>query len=286
MKEDLGYGGRWRGKVFVALCIAASFVGIVALSGLLVYVFWDAVGWVDWQFLTSPPSRFAKEAGIYPALVGSVFVISLVAFLSLPLGVGAAIFLEEYSSESPLLSLLETNISNLAGVPSIVFGLLGLGVFVNLVGLRYGTIVVGALTLTLLILPIVIVSAQEAIRSVPDSHRRASFGIGATRWQTIKNVVLPQAVPGIMTGTILALARAMGETAPLIMIGFATAIFRPPSGLFSATSAMPLQIFAWSDLPGESFQHGVTPAGIVVLLLILLAMNGTAVLVRKRYERS
>jgi len=274
-----------KGRAFLILCLAATLFGILALSALLIYVFWDAAGWVDWQFLTDPPSRFPEKAGIYPALVGTVFVIALVGIFSLILGVGAAIYLEEYSSTSFFGRIIETNISNLAGVPSIVYGLLGLGIFVTFMGLEHGTVLIGSLTLTLLILPIVIVSSQEAIRAVPDSLRQASYGIGATRWQTVKRVVLPQAVPGIMTGTILALARAMGETAPLIMIGAATSIFTAPDGILSSFSAMPVQIFAWSDLPQQEFQHGVTPAAIVVLLVILLSMNALAIFIRYRFQK-
>jgi phosphate transport system permease protein len=275
----------WKDFGFLFLCIGATWVGILSLAALLVYVFWDAIGWIDWQFITSPPSRFAEEAGLYPSLVGSIFVITLVGILSLPLGVGAAIYLQEYSTSSFLTKLIETNISNLAGVPSIVYGLLGLGIFVSTLGLPHGTVIVGAFTLTLLILPIVIVSSQEAIKAVPDTLRHAAYGIGATRWQTIRSVVLPQAIPGIMTGTILALARAMGETAPLIMIGAATSIFTSPRGIFSPFSAMPLQIFAWSDLPQREFQHGVTPAAIVVLLIILLSMNAVAIFIRHKYQK-
>lgn len=283
--QGTGGGKRWRGKAFVALCFAATLSGIVALTALLVYVFWDAAGWLDLGLLTSPPSRFPEQAGIYPALVGSIFVIALVAVMSLPLGVGAAIYLEEYAGDGWLRRIIETNIANLAGVPSIVYGLLGLGIFVTYLDMRHGTVIVGAMTLTLLILPIVIVSSQEALKAVPSSRRQASFGVGATKWQTVRNVVLPEAIPGIMTGTILSLARAIGETAPLIMIGFATSIFSPPSGPFSTTSAMPLQIFAWVDLPQPEFQHGVVPAAIVVLLVILLSMNAAAVLIRNRYQK-
>lgn len=276
---------RWKGTAFVAACLAATFFGIVALAALMVYVFWDAAGWLDLQFITSSPSRFPERAGIYPALVGSIFVVALVAVLSLPLGVGAAIYLEEYARDNIITTAIETNIANLAGVPSIVYGLLGLGIFVTTLDLRHGTVLVGGMTLTLLILPIVIVSSQEAVKAVPNSMRNASYGIGATKWQTIRKVVLPQAIPGIMTGTILSLARAIGETAPLIMIGFATSIFAPPTGLLSPTSALPLQIFAWADFPQTAFQHGVVPAAIVVLLIILLSMNAAAVLIRNRYQR-
>jgi phosphate transport system permease protein len=273
-----------KGRIFTALCVIATLFGIVSLAALLVYVFWDAVGWLDWQFITSAPSRFADRAGIYPMLIGSIFLIAMVAVFSLPLGVGAAIYLEEYAGESRIKRLFEMNIANLAGVPSIVFGLLGLGLFVGFLDMPHGTILVGSFTLTLRVLPIVIVAAQEAIRAVPDSQRRASLGLGTTQWQMIRTIVLPESVPGIMTGTIIALANAMGETAPLIMIGAATSIFSPPHGLLSSFSAMPLQIYAWSDFPSNDFQHGVTPAAIVALLVILLSMNAVAIFIRHRFS--
>jgi len=274
---------RKKGIVFQVVCVAATLFGIVSLGALLVYVFTEAIGWLDWQFITSMPSRFPEKAGIYPSLLGSVFVVALVAVLSLPIGVGAAVFLEEYSKKNFMQRLIETNIANLAGVPSIVYGLLGLGLFVSTFGLPHGIVLVGGFTLTLRVLPIVIVSSQEAIRAVPDLQRHASLGLGTTKWQMIRTTVLPEALPGIMTGTIIALANAMGETAPLIMIGAATTIFSPPHGLFSSFSAMPLQIFAWSDLPKEGFQHGVVPAAIVVLLVVILSMNGIAIYARNRF---
>ncbi len=275
---------RVRGRIFTGFCIFATFFGIVSLASLLVYVFYDAVGWLDLQFLTSAPSRFAEKAGIYPMLIGSIFVVSLVAVFSLPLGVGAAIYLEEYAKDNVLRRLIEMNISNLAGVPSIVYGLLGLGLFVSVLDMSHGIVIVGAFTLTLRVLPIVIVSSQEAVRAVPDSQRYGSLGLGSTKWQMIRSVVLPEAIPGIMTGMILALANAMGETAPLIMIGAATSIFTAPKGLFSSFSAMPLQIFAWSDFPSEGFRHGVTPAAIVVLIIVLLFMNGIAIYIRQKFS--
>jgi phosphate transport system permease protein len=273
-----------KGKIFLGFCVVATLFGIVSLAALLVYVFYDAAGWLDWQFITSPPSRFAEKAGIYPMLVGSIFVVALVTVFSLPLGVGAAVYLEEYSRNNWFKKLIETNISNLAGVPSIVYGLLGLGLFVSILGFSHGIVIVGAFTLTLRVLPIVIVSAQEAIRAVPDSQRNAAMGLGATKWQMIRSVVLVEATPGIMTGMILALANAMGETAPLIMIGAATSIFTAPHGLFSSFSALPLQIFAWSDFPNKDFRYGVTPAAIVVLLFVLLTMNALAIYIRQRHS--
>jgi phosphate transport system permease protein len=258
--------------------------------------------WLDWQFLNDAPSfSIPAEAGIYPAIIGSVFLIALVAVLTFALGVGAAIYLEEYAPSGgragTMVNAIRVNISNLAGVPSVVYGLLGLGIFVNLeytlgafgvsytyAGIGVGTVLTAAFTLSLLILPIVIIAAQEALRSVPDSLRQASYGMGATKWQTTRNVVLPRAMPGILTGTILALGRAIGETAPLIMIGAATAKFSPPTDLFSKLTAMPLQIFTTAFLPGDDFQRGVTAAGVVALLVVLLTMNSVAILLRNKFE--
>ena len=245
--------------------------------------------WVSWTFVTEAPSRNAREAGLYPAIVGSVIIIAMVAVLSFVLGVATSVFLEEYTADSgvvgALTRLLQVNIANLAAIPSVVYGLLGLGLFANLLGFGFGTAVTASLTLSLLILPITIISAQEAIRSVPDDLRRGSDAMGATRWQTTKNVVLPEAFPGILTGTILALGRAIGETAPLIMIGAATTVFSAPTSLFSRFSAMPMQIYAWADFPQEEFRYGVVAAGVITLLVILIGMNGTAILLRNRSER-
>ncbi|WP_144924145.1 phosphate ABC transporter permease PstA [Halorubrum salsamenti] len=263
-----------------------------ALVGALVVEAWGVPApdpWLDVGFVTGSPSRTAADAGLYPAIVGSVIIIALVAVLSFVLGVGTSIFLEEYTAESGLIGsltrLLQVNIANLAAIPSVVYGLLGLGLFANLLGLGFGTAVTASLTLSLLILPITIISAQEAIRSVPEDLRRGSDAMGATRWQTTKNVVLPEALPGILTGTILALGRAIGETAPLIMIGAATTVFSAPDSLFSKFSAMPMQIYAWAGFPQAEFRYGVVAAGVITLLVILVGMNGTAILLRNRAER-
>jgi len=274
-----------KGYIFTGLCFIATIIGILSLASLLVYVFWEAIGWLDWQFLTSAPSRFPEKAGVFPMFIGSIYLIALVGILSLPLGVGAAIYLEEYAKETWFKKVVEMNISNLAGVPSIVYGLLGLGFFVSTLGMPHGIVIVGAFTLTLRVLPIVIVSSQEAIRAVPDSQRHASLGLGTTKWQMIRTITLNESTPGIMTGTILALANAMGETAPLIMIGAATSIFTAPDGIFSSFSAMPLQIFAWSDLPKQEFQHGVTPAAIIILLAVILSLNGFAIFIRNKFYK-
>ena len=280
---------RLLGRIFVAICFAATLVGVVALAALLIDVVVEAWGWLDWQFLISPPSQFAESylpggrgAGIFPALVGSIFLIALTAIFTLFLGVGAAIYLEEYAPDNRLTAFIEANIANLAGVPSIVYGLLGLAIFVR--SMQMGaSLIAGALTLTLLILPIVIVSSQEAIRAVPDSRRQAAYGVGATRWEVIRDVVLPSALPGIMTGTILSLSRAIGETAPILMIGAATSMFTPPYSLTGPFSAMPMQIFDWAKLPQEEFMH-VAAAGIVVLLFVLLSMNAVAIYIRHRFD--
>ncbi|SMO47760.1 phosphate ABC transporter permease PstA [Halorubrum cibi] len=262
------------------------------IVGALVVEAWGVPApdpWLDVSYVTEAPSRNATEAGLYPAIVGSVIIIALVAVLSFVLGVGTSVFLEEYMPETGVLGsltrLLQINIANLAAIPSVVYGLLGLGLFANLLGFGYGTAVTASLTLSLLILPITIISAQEAIRSVPDDLRRGSDAMGATRWQTTKNVVLPEALPGILTGTILALGRAIGETAPLIMIGAATTVFSAPSSLFSRFSAMPMQIYAWAGFPQAEFRYGVVAAGVITLLIILIGMNGTAILLRNRAER-
>jgi phosphate transport system permease protein len=246
--------------------------------------------WLDWQVLTSAPSATAAEAGLYPGIIGSIFIIVLVAVFTVIFGVGAAIYLEEYATSQGLVGTLtrfiQVNISNLAGVPSIVYGLLGLGLFIKLVGMGVGTVLVASLTLSLLILPIVIISAQEAIRSVPDDMRQAAYGMGATRWQTIKTVVLPQSLPGILTGTILALGRAIGETAPLLMIGIPTFITWAPDGIFGQTTAMPMLIFNWAFYPTSDFRFGVVPAAVVTLLVVLLSMNSIAIYMRNKYQRS
>jgi phosphate transport system permease protein len=283
---------------------AFALPAIVVLGFLLGEFLVGALGtaqpspWLDWQYLTSPTSSLAEQAGLYPAVIGSVFLIVLVSIFTFVFGVGTALYLEEYAPASGPVGtatrLINVNISNLAGVPSVVYGLLGLGIFVNInsqfgpvsyAGIGAGTVLTAALTLSLLILPIVVISAQEAIRSVPDSLRQASYGMGATRWQTIRNVVIPRSLPGILTGTILALGRAIGETAPLIMIGAVGTKYSAPSGLFDTLTAMPLQIYTWAFLPQDEFRYGVVAAGVVTLLIVLLSMNSLAILVRNKYQQ-
>lgn len=276
----------WPGLLGPVVALGAIGGGIV-LGGLVGTTGPEPV--LDWQFLTSAPSTLPANAGLFPAIVGSVFIIAIVAIVSFVVGVGAAIYLEEYAPQTgvggTITRIIRVNIANLAGVPSVVYGLLGLGLFVNLIGMGLGIVLVAGLTLSLLILPIVIISAQEAIRSVPEEVREASYGMGATRWQTIREVVLPRAVPGVLTGTILALSRAIGETAPLLMIGAATTVFRPPTGFASQVSAMPLQVFYWSFHQKSAFRELIAPAGVVTLLVVMLSMNVLAIYLRNRYEQ-
>ena len=235
------------------------------------------------------------------AILGSLWTILVTILFALPIGVGAAIYLEEYAPDTWFNRLIQTNISNLAGVPSIIYGMLGLAVFVRMLegitsGRLFGavadpttsngrTIISAGLTLGLLILPLIILNAQEAVRTVPRSLRQASFGIGATRWQTIWHHVLPGAIPGILTGTILAVSRAIGETAPLVVIGASTFIVQDPSGPFSKFTTLPIQIYQWTARPQEEFRN-LAAAAILVLLVLLITLNATAVILRNRYARS
>ncbi|EMA32794.1 phosphate ABC transporter permease PstA [Haloarcula japonica] len=275
------------GLAFPVVAVLGVVVGGV-VTGALGFAGPDP--WLDWGFLTSATSRTAADAGIYPAMVGSVMMIIVIVLTTFPVGVGAAIYLEEYAPSQGLMgkfvTLIEINIGNLAGVPSVVYGLLGLALFIRVLQWPQGSIIVAGLAVGLLILPIVIISAQEAIRSVPDSFRQASYGMGATRWQTIRQVVLPEALPGILTGTILALGRAIGETAPLLMIGAAASVRLAPNSFFDVASMMPRQIFSWSSELDPSFRHGVLAAGVITLLAVLLVMNATAIVIRNRYQRT
>jgi len=271
------------GLVFKVVFGLATFVGVVALAVLLVDVARDSVGWLDRDFLTSFQSRNPEDAGIRAGIWGSLWVIGITAAVSFPLGVGAALYLEEYAPKNWITRTIQTNIANLAGVPSIVYGLLGLALFVRALAFDR-SVLSGALTLTLLILPVIIISAQEAIRAVPDSIRQAAYGLGATKWQTVRSQVLPMALPGILTGTILALSRAVGETAPLIVVGAASAIFFTPTGPMDRFTVLPLQIFEWVSRPQPEFR-GLAAAGIVVLLTILLSMNAVAIVLRNHYQK-
>lgn len=265
--------GAWL-AVVIPLAILALLVGDVIVRG---------AGRLSWEFLTSFPSRHPAEAGILPAIVGSLAVVGLTAAIAVPVGIAAAVYLEEYAEGGTVANLIEVNIANLAGVPSVIYGLLGLEVFVRLAAMGQ-SVLAGALTLALLVLPIVIMSAREAIRTVPDELREASLGLGATRWQTIRGVVLPMALPGMLTGAILAISRAIGETAPLLVVGALTYVTFLPQGVDSPFTVLPIQIFNWTSRPQEGFVVAAA-AGIIVLLTIMLLLNGIAIYWRDRFER-
>lgn len=265
------------------LFLLATLFGIVVLATLLFRIFTQGIGYLDWAFLTSFASRFPEEAGIKAAIVGSLWLMLVTAPVSLILGVGTAVYLEEYAKKNRWTRFIQINISNLAGVPSIVFGLLGLTIFVRLLEMGR-SIMAGGLTMSLLILPIIVVAAQEAIRSIPNEQYEASYAMGATKWQTIRRVVLPAAIPGILTGGILALSRAIGETAPLLMIGALSFIAFLPESVWSGFTVMPIQIFNWTSRPQEEF-HYAAAAGIIVLLVMLIIMNSIAVLIRNKFSK-
>jgi phosphate transport system permease protein len=272
-----------QGHVFHLLCLLSILIGLAMLGALLFDVLSQGLGRLSLQFITSFPSRFPEQAGIQAALLGSIYVVLIAGFLAFTLGVGAAIYLEEYATRSKIAAIIQTNIANLAGVPSIVYGLLGLEIFVRYLGLGK-SVLAGGLTLALLVLPIVIIAAQEAIRAVPPSLREGGFALGATRWQVVWNLVLPYGFPGILTGVILAVSRALGETAPLIVMGALTFVPFAPDGPLSRFTVLPIQIFNWVSRPQEGF-HVNAAAGIIVLLILLLSMNAVAVYLRNRFQK-
>lgn len=252
--------------------------------------------WLTPQFLTTPMSSKAEFAGVRTAVLGSLWLVGLALLFALPVGVGAAVYLQEYAPKNWLTNIIQTNINNLAGVPSIVYGMLGLAVFVRTFeaitsGSTFGvtdsngrTVLSAGLTMGILVLPLIIINAQEAIKAVPDSLRQAAFGVGATRWQTIWHHVLPNALPGILTGSILAISRALGETAPLIVVGASTFITIDPEGVFSKFTALPIQIYNWTTRPQTEF-HSIAASAIIVLLVLLLSLNATAIFLRNRFQR-
>jgi phosphate transport system permease protein len=243
--------------------------------------------WINFNFLINPGSSTPAEAGVRTALLGSLWVIAITVLFAFPIGVGAAIYLEEYASRSRINQIIETNVRNLAGVPSIIYGLLGLAIFVRALEFVTDgrTLLSAGLTMGLLILPVIIINGQEALRSVPQTIREASYGLGATKWQTIWNQVLPAAMPGILTGTILAMSRAIGETAPLIVIGASTFIVFDPNGPLSKFTALPIQIYQWTSRPQNQFRD-IAAAAIIVLLVMLLLLNASAIFLRQRFKRN
>jgi phosphate transport system permease protein len=272
-----------RALVFQVALILCLLIGLLTLATLLVDVFAKGLPRLNGDFVSDLDSRLASRAGIRPALVGTAWLMGLVAVISFPVGVGAAVYLEEFAPKNRITTFLEVNIANLAGVPSIIYGLLGLAVFVRMMSLGR-SILAGALTLVLLILPVIIVAAREALRAVPDSIRQAALAVGATEWQTVWRQTLPAALPGTLTGLILGLSRAIGETAPLITLGALTYVNFVPAGPLDRFTAMPIQIFNWVSRPQSEYQN-VAAAGIILLLGVLLAMNAIAIVLRNRYER-
>jgi phosphate transport system permease protein len=277
-------------RLFELLSFAATIAGLIVLATLVIDVLRTGLPRLDWQFLTSFPSRKPENAGIYAALVGSIWLVVLTAILAFPVGVATAIYLEEYAEPGRLPQLIEVNTANLAGVPSIIYGLLGLELFVRVFYPITGgrSVLAGALTMALLVMPIVIIAAREALKAVPTSLRLGGYALGATRWQVVWTLVLPSALPGILTGTILALARAVGETAPLITMGALTYVAFVPEpgleGLRSPFTVLPIQIFNWVSRPQAGF-HVNAAAGIVVLLVLMLVMNAAAILLRNHYQK-
>ncbi|MCC7179078.1 MAG: phosphate ABC transporter permease PstA [Acidobacteria bacterium] len=269
--------------LFRTVALGTLLLALAALGALVYDIVSGGIGRLNWQFLTSMASRRPEDAGIYHALAGSIWVIVLTGALALPLGVAAAVYLEEYGGRSRVARLIEINIANLAAVPSIIYGLLGLGVFVRVMGMGR-SVLAGACTLALLALPVVILSTREALRTVPGSIREGSYALGATKWQTIWYQVLPMALPGILTGLILSLSRAIGETAPLITIGALTYIPFAPDGPWSPFTVLPIQIFNWVSRPQAAFKENAA-AGILVLMALLLLMNLIAVFLRDRFQR-
>jgi phosphate transport system permease protein len=274
-------------RAFTALVAAAALVGIVVLAVLLVDVIRDGSPMLSLDFLTNFPSQiFPENGGVYPALVGSVWLLGLTAIISVPLGLGAAVYLEEYAEDTRINRIIEINISNLAGVPSVIYGLLGLGLFVQLLAPVTGgaSVLTGALTLSLLILPVIIVATREALRAIPASTREAGYALGATRWEVIRSHLLPLALPGALTGVILALSRAIGEAAPLLVVGvslYQTYITRGP---FDGYMAMPTQIYDWISRPQQIFQDSAA-AGIVAIMVVLLLANSAAIVLRNRFQK-
>lgn len=272
-----------KNQFFKVLFITATSFSLIVLGILLYRILTQGIGYINLEFFQNFASRRPEASGIKAALVGSLWLIAIVAPVSFILGVGCAIYLEEYAPKNKLTRFIQLNIANLAGVPSIVFGLLGLTVFVRTLGFGR-SILAGGLTMSLLILPTIVVAAQEAIRAVPKELKEASFGMGATKWQTIRKIIFPAALPGILTGTILALSRAIGETAPLIVIGAFSFVAFLPENLLSGFTVLPIQIYNWTSRPQEEFQS-VAAAGIIVLLGILIIMNSIAVFIRNKFQK-
>lgn len=275
----------WRERLFKSVLIFSLLLSMVVLAILVIDVLVEGFGTLSWSFITSFPSAFPKNAGIESAITGTLWLMGICAFFVIPVGIAAAIYLEEFADRRRWWNrLVEINIQNLAAVPSIVYGILGLAYLVRGPFGMGRSVIAGGLTLGLLVLPVVVISSREALRAVPSSIREGAMGLGATRWQAIWHQVLPAAIPGIATGSILSLSRAIGETAPLIMVGAATYIAFNPTGIDSPFTALPLQIYNWLSSPQAEFKV-LAASAIIVLLAMLVAINSVAILIRNRYEK-
>ncbi|MGE8078142.1 phosphate ABC transporter permease PstA [Peribacillus loiseleuriae] len=272
-----------RNQIFKGLFFLSTLFGLLVLGVLFYRIITQGIGYIDLDFFQNFASRRPENAGIKAAFIGTIWLMVVVAPVSLILGVGTAIYLEEYAKKNKFTSFIKLNISNLAGVPSIVFGLLGLTIFVRALALERSVLAAG-LTMSLLVLPVIIVASQEAIRSVPKELREASFAMGATKWQTVLKVVLPASIPGILTGGILALSRAIGETAPLIVIGIPMFVAFLPKTIMDTFTVLPMQIYNWTSRPQAEFQD-VAAAGILVMLVLLILMNSIAVFIRNHFQK-
>ena len=271
------------GVVLNVILIIALGIALTGLIALLAEVLIKGLPWVSKNLIVNYPSRHPEQAGLLSALMGTVWVMVCTAIFSIPIGIGAAVYLEEYAPKNWFTKLIEVNISNLAGVPSIVYGLLGLAIFVQILALGR-SVLAGALTMSLLILPIIILTSREAIRSIPVPYREAAFALGATRWEVVSNVILPSAFPGILTGTILGMSRAIGESAPMIAISALVYLTFVPQSPLDRFTVLPIQIFNWVSRPQEDFR-GIAAGGIVILLGILFLMNAIAIFLRIKYQR-
>jgi phosphate transport system permease protein len=274
---------RLTGTILLSLFVLSTGIAIIALTVLIIDTASDGAPWLSWHLLTNFSSRDPKQAGLRSALFGSIWIAALTGAICFPLGVGSAIYLHEYAPKNRLTSFINLNIFNLSGVPSILYGLLGLGLFVDLLALGR-SIIAGALTMALLVLPMMIVASREALVTVPEGRRFGAYALGASQWQVVRRVVLPEALPGILTGTVLAMSRAIGEAAPMIAISALLYVTFDPTSPLDRFTVLPIQIFNWISRPQAAFA-GLAAAGIIVLLVLLLAMNAVAILLRDRYQK-
>ena len=271
------------GIIFLAFCLLGVLVAMMGLISLLIQVILQGYEWVTPNLIFNYPSRHPEQAGLWAALIGTLYMMGLTALITVPTGIGAAIYLEEYAPKNWITSFIEINTSNLAGIPSIVYGLLGLSIFVYFLKLER-SILAGSLTMSLLILPVLILASREAIKAVPRAHREAAFALGGDKWQVVKMAVLPTAFPGILTGVILALSRAIGEAAPMVAITALVYITFIPVTPMDRFTVMPIQIFNWISRPQDDFR-GLAAGGIIVLLILLLSMNSIAVILRNKFQK-